>query len=435
MALEGTLKDFSLADIFQLIGIQRKTGVLTLRSDTEVVTVSFLNGSVVSADSLQKNIEDRLGTVLVKSGRITSAQLQNALRTQKNTLKRLGTVLVEEEYISQDDLRAALQLQVTQIVYRLFRWQDGDYHFSQEESLDYDREYFTPIAAQNILMEGIRMIDEWPIIEKKIRSFDMIFEKSDPSREVLEAVEGEEESVDLELDAALGAEGEEAEGKAREGAAEIEVGKVRLAPEEYLVYQLVDGQATVQGLIDQTRLGEFDTCRILHEILEQELIKEARAVLATEAEAPEEEPDKLAEPRFGLGPLAVVLVGAVSLATAFWNPLNLFPIPFDESPTVDSFKRVMSRNRLEQVDHALYLYFLRHHNFAPALTQLVEEGFLPPEATRDPWGRFYAYEIRNDGYRIVGYDNGGVEDPTLTRTRSFPTGILPGDHPPLRMTP
>ncbi len=29
MALEGTLKDFSLADIFQLIGLQRKTGVLT----------------------------------------------------------------------------------------------------------------------------------------------------------------------------------------------------------------------------------------------------------------------------------------------------------------------------------------------------------------------------------------------------------------------
>ncbi|MCK5878165.1 MAG: DUF4388 domain-containing protein, partial [Holophagae bacterium] len=31
MALEGTLKDFSLADIFQLIGIQKKTGMLVLR--------------------------------------------------------------------------------------------------------------------------------------------------------------------------------------------------------------------------------------------------------------------------------------------------------------------------------------------------------------------------------------------------------------------
>ena len=50
MALEGTLKDFSLADIFQLIGIQKKTGILTLKNEGDVVTVSFLNGSVVSAD-------------------------------------------------------------------------------------------------------------------------------------------------------------------------------------------------------------------------------------------------------------------------------------------------------------------------------------------------------------------------------------------------
>ena len=28
MALQGTLKDFGLGDIFQLIGIQRKTGIL-----------------------------------------------------------------------------------------------------------------------------------------------------------------------------------------------------------------------------------------------------------------------------------------------------------------------------------------------------------------------------------------------------------------------
>ena len=41
MALEGTLKDFSLADIFQLIGLQRKTGVLTLRGKDAVEDRKF----------------------------------------------------------------------------------------------------------------------------------------------------------------------------------------------------------------------------------------------------------------------------------------------------------------------------------------------------------------------------------------------------------
>lgn len=44
MALEGTIKDFGLPDIFQLIGLQRKTGVLTLRAKNETVTVTFESG-------------------------------------------------------------------------------------------------------------------------------------------------------------------------------------------------------------------------------------------------------------------------------------------------------------------------------------------------------------------------------------------------------
>ncbi|MFQ5768578.1 MAG: DUF4388 domain-containing protein, partial [Acidobacteriota bacterium] len=41
MALEGTLRDFSLADIFQLIGLQRKTGLLTLKGPDDTVTIPF----------------------------------------------------------------------------------------------------------------------------------------------------------------------------------------------------------------------------------------------------------------------------------------------------------------------------------------------------------------------------------------------------------
>ena len=51
MALEGTIRDFGLADIFQLIGLQKKTGVLTVRGEAgNLVTVSFEKGTVVFAD-------------------------------------------------------------------------------------------------------------------------------------------------------------------------------------------------------------------------------------------------------------------------------------------------------------------------------------------------------------------------------------------------
>ena len=82
MALEGTLKDFSLADIFQLIGLQRKTGVLTLRSKDDTVTVTFLDGKVVGADSLSHRLENRLGHVLIRSELLTQDQLNRALEIQ-----------------------------------------------------------------------------------------------------------------------------------------------------------------------------------------------------------------------------------------------------------------------------------------------------------------------------------------------------------------
>src|SRR5262249_36324307 len=175
MALEGTIKDFGLPDIFQLIGLQRKTGILTLKSEKETVTVTFENGMVVMADSSAKRLEDRLGNVLVKQNKLNKDKLDEALQTQKATLQRLGHILITQNYITAKDLKDAIQVQVSQIVFKVFRWREGEYHFAPTDSVDYDRDNFNPMSADFILMEGIRMVDEWPIIEKKIPSLDIVF--------------------------------------------------------------------------------------------------------------------------------------------------------------------------------------------------------------------------------------------------------------------
>src|SRR4029453_12239032 len=154
MALEGTNKDFGLPDIFQLIGLQRKTGTLTLQSDKEQVTVTFESGMVVMADSSAKRLEDRLGHVLVKQGKLSAQRLEEALQTQKATLQRLGHILVTSNAITAKELRDALQVQVSQIVFKVFRWRDGEYLFAPTDAVDYDRDNFAPMSADFILLEG-----------------------------------------------------------------------------------------------------------------------------------------------------------------------------------------------------------------------------------------------------------------------------------------
>ena len=110
MALQGTISDFGLADIFQLIGMQRKSGVLTLDRTRETVRVRFVEGRIVGAENVGVKTEHLLGTVLVRTGRIAQKQLDEALAVQRRTLQRLGYILVEQALLSEADLRNALQI-------------------------------------------------------------------------------------------------------------------------------------------------------------------------------------------------------------------------------------------------------------------------------------------------------------------------------------
>jgi hypothetical protein len=176
MALKGTLKDFGIADIFQLISHQSKTGVLHLNSKNQEVRISFDGGDVVRAESTTRKKRDLLGAMLVRAEVLNQEQLDEALDIQKRTLKRIGGILIEQGFLSQDDLKEFTRLQTTETVYKLFNWETGTYAFETEE-VSYDKDAVDPIRSENILMEGFRMVDEWPMIRKKVTSYKMTFKR------------------------------------------------------------------------------------------------------------------------------------------------------------------------------------------------------------------------------------------------------------------
>ena len=184
-------------------------------------------------------------------------RLDEALAMQKQTLQRLGHILTTGSAITTKDLREALQVQVSQIVFRVFRWRDGRYQFTPADNVDFDRENFAPMSADFILMEGIRMVDEWPIIEKKIPTFDRVF------RPV----------VDPSLVEVSTAGADDSGGEVRRATAGT--GRIRLTPEEDRVFRKVDGVRTVQAIIDGTGTGEFEVCRTLFDFLNRNLIAPA----------------------------------------------------------------------------------------------------------------------------------------------------------------
>src|ERR1051325_5213144 len=413
MALEGTLRDFSLADIFQLIGLQRKTGVLTLRAKDDTVTVTFLDGKVVGADSMSHRLENRLGNVLIKSGAITQDQLNQALAIQKETLQRLGFVLTHYGIISADALKSAIQLQILQIVYRLFRWKDGDYHFSQETTIEYDRDNVVPITAESILMEGARMIDEWPIIEKRIRSYDQVFRKKLTDQEIVVVGADEADEIDFDGDASHRA-------RRRPAAAGD---KIRISREEKAIYDVVDGTVTVGDIVEVSRLSEFDANKALYELLTRDLIEEVRGQSAQAVldQTPVDETE-VAETPVPLPLVAMMAIWAIlSLVTSYRNPLNSLA-PFGrEHSAVGETQKSISLQRIEAIGQAIEKYNVVNGHLPLKLQDLVPY-YISASLLTDPWGHTYKYLQRPERYLVIGFSPDGKADTDLFLSRAIDTG-------------
>ena len=80
MAIEGPLRELGIHDVFQLLDLSRKTGTLRVFSELRdnAGTVLFENGKIISA-AIRSN-PHRIGDLLVRSGRLSAARLDDSVR-------------------------------------------------------------------------------------------------------------------------------------------------------------------------------------------------------------------------------------------------------------------------------------------------------------------------------------------------------------------
>jgi hypothetical protein len=412
VALEGTLRDFSFADILQLISLQRKTGVLTLKSDENVTTVSFVDGNIVGASTLSQHTEDLIGLILLKRGEVEEDDLQEALQRQGETLQRLGRILIDHGVVTVETVKSALQQQVLQIVYRIFRWNDGDYHFSQESDIDYDRELTEPMAADHVIMEGARMTDEWPFIEQRLPDRNVVFIQVDPDRELTVVEPADDDFDDLGFSFS-----DTPEEKPDVAAPEPVEGQV--TPDQKSVYLMVDGVRDVHELILASPLIEFETCKALAELQEGGLIRER-----TEEEAGVE---LLTEPIESGGGSALRYVPWLAVPFLVLLGFAFTVIPRNPINPTFSFKSEFWERYVVQSQSWLRMDWLARvaetefflHGFYPAGLDDLSLSKRDPGMTIDPWARPYRIAIRGDKLMFTGSDSNGQPVPMLIHSRNL----------------
>jgi hypothetical protein len=227
--LSGILEAGAIPDVLSYFNMFRKTGTLHIDLEGGSKALYFQEGEVVFATSCFAT-ED-LGEVLFSLGKVERAVLQR-LRPQISPTLTLGKLLVEDGAVSPRDLWLAARTQVENIVYNLFAAQQGSFYFRQVV-IEEEQILRLSMSTQNMIMEGLRRLDEKALFMRKIYSLEHF---------------------------------------------PIETGKVAvdLGQREARVVALArPGQLNVRDLLRRAGIQEIDGLRVLYALIEQGFIKMA----------------------------------------------------------------------------------------------------------------------------------------------------------------
>lgn len=229
ISLYGSIEGFGIADLFSLLNMSRRNGMLLLVSDQAQKSIHFRRGEIVFAGS---NLpEDRLGQVLYRTGKLSREGLADAERHLPGAGepgKRFGQVLLERRLLDSNALLWGVKYQVEEIVYSVFRWTRGSFFFFDGDFVDGDLAQFT-IDTNNVLMEGYQRVDELGLMSQHIRGQDTVLRPTGRKSEALPE---------------------------------------RLAR----VLGLVDGRNTVEDIVRATGWGEFNTFKVLYKLIQAGLV-------------------------------------------------------------------------------------------------------------------------------------------------------------------
>ena len=121
MPLKGNLRDFSTAQLLNLINLARKTGRLAVEGPNDTIWVYFREGKLAYVHSRGEN--NGLPTILYKAKLINAAQ--EKIITEKAgdmSDKELGLLLINADYFSQQQILSSLVKHYTDLINRLISW-------------------------------------------------------------------------------------------------------------------------------------------------------------------------------------------------------------------------------------------------------------------------------------------------------------------------
>jgi hypothetical protein len=177
--LTGTFSTMPFADLLQWIGDSRRSGIMQVALEFEERYIRFADGLIVAYGSDDPMARD-LGRLVLLRGLCDEASVLRAVEAQSASGMPLADTLVTSGAIDTARLEQAVHGHVEETVLGLFLWPDGRFTFSEAlppDDVDHymppEYQLAEPISTRQVLMEGMRRLDEWTRIVKVLPSDDV----------------------------------------------------------------------------------------------------------------------------------------------------------------------------------------------------------------------------------------------------------------------
>ena len=237
--LAGDISVVSIAEVLQLLDLQRQSGALSMFTKHSEVTLYIQKGRVDFASSRGMRGEFLIGRYLVDIGAVTREELSNVLDHRSGNKRLLGELLIQLGMVTDDQVKRALTRQTSELLYEAVRWSSGRFAFTVGAENPAASKAALAMETGALVMEGFRRVDEWRLIEGSF-DFDEVLFKDIVAIERL---------------------GEEA----------------NLTRQERHVLEAIDGERTIREIVDAMNISSFELCKILYQFLNSRLVRRKAA--------------------------------------------------------------------------------------------------------------------------------------------------------------
>jgi CheY-like chemotaxis protein len=237
-ALAGDLALIPVADVLLLLQDRGYTGAVHLAHGRARMDIYLGQGRIDFAGAQGVAEEFLLGRFLVRGGHVSQETLTAVIdeRRRDNNKDLLGAYLCTRGLLAPTGLHKAMAKQTASLVFEGLRWGSGRFTFHPlADLLPQAREASLALPVDGLILEGLRRVEEWRVIEQEIGDFDLTFVRNEDKL--------------------------------------ASIGRGQLLRDEVAVAELVNGRNTVRDIIQISKMGSYDITQILFRLLRSKLIR------------------------------------------------------------------------------------------------------------------------------------------------------------------